>query len=116
MAQNFGGFSARCAGFVSALSVGLLSVVSDSSAKSQSMAGANSCPEPAVVVQNDAVAPVTKATFAAAETQTVFAKYIAKIAKETCTGGMGVLWNDSRADDPKDRTVFALISTRCIHS
>ena len=108
MAQNFGGFPVRCAGLVSALSVGLLSVVSDPSAKSQSMAGANSCPEPAVVVQSDAVAPVTKATFAAAETQTVFAKYIAKIAKETCTGGMGVLWNDSRAADPKDRTVIRI--------
>ena len=45
----------RCVGLVSALSVGLFSVISDPSAKSKSMAGANSCPEPAVVVQNDAV-------------------------------------------------------------
>ena len=92
MDQNFDGFPKRFAGIVSALSVGLLSVASGPSAKSHSMAAAKSCPEPSVVVQSDAVAPVTKATFAAAETQTVFAKYI---AKQTCTGGMGVLWNDS---------------------
>ena len=108
MAQNFEGFPARCAGLVSALSIGLISVASVPSAKSQSMARVNSCPEPAVVVQSDVVAPVTKANFAAAETQTVFAKYIAKIAKQTCSGGMGVLWNDSRAADPKDRTVIRI--------
>ena len=108
MTQHFGGFPLRCAGLVSALSVGLLSVALQPSAKSHSMAAAKSCPEPAVVVQSDAVAPVTKATFAAAETQTVFAKYIANIAKQTCSGGMGVLWNDSRAADPKDRTVIRI--------
>lgn len=49
------------------------------------------CPKPAVVIESDAVVPVTKATYAAAETQTVFAKYVAKVAAETCTGGMGVI-------------------------
>ena len=56
----------------------------------------------------DAVVPVTKANFAAAETQTVFAKYVAKVAAETCTGGMGVIWNDGKTADPKDRTVIRI--------
>ena len=69
---------------------------------------AANCPKPAVVIQSDAVVPVTKANFAAAETQTVFAKYVAKVAAETCTGGMGVIWNDGKTADPKDRTVIRI--------
>ena len=66
------------------------------------------CPKPAVVIESDAVVPVTKANFAAAETQTVFAKYVAKVAAETCTEGMGVIWNDGQTADPKDRTVIRI--------
>ena len=66
------------------------------------------CPKPAVVIESDAVVPVTKANFAAAETQTVFAKYVAKVAAETCTEGMGIIWNDGQTADPKDRTVIRI--------
>ena len=98
MAQNLALFSARVAGLTSALSLGLLSAPSLPSAKAQSIAASNRCPESAAVVQSDEVVPVTKATYAAAgEIQTVFAKYIANVAKESCSGGVGVLWNDSKA-------------------
>ena len=52
--------------------------------------------------------PVTKANYADAETQTVFAKYIAKVAAETCTGGLGTIWNDGETADPTDRTVIRI--------
>gem|GEM_PF-135930 len=108
MAQGIGSLSGRLAGFTSALSLGLLSVAVLPAAKAQAVAPSNTCPEPSVVVQSDAVVPVTKANYAAAETQTVFAKYIANVAKATCSGGMGVLLNDSKAADPKDRTVIRI--------
>lgn len=66
------------------------------------------CPKPAVEIQSDEVVPVTKANYTTAETQTVMAAYVGKIAKATCSGGMGVLWNDSKAADPKDRTVIRI--------
>ena len=66
------------------------------------------CPKPAVEIQSEEVVPVTKANYAAAETQTVMAAYVGKIAKATCSGGVGVLWNDSKAADPKDRTVIRI--------
>ena len=108
MAQGIGSLSGRLAGFTSALSLGLLSVAVLPAAKAEAVAPSNTCPEPSVVVQSDAVVPVTKANYAAAETQTVFAKYIANVAKATCSGGMGVLLNDSKAADPKDRTVIRI--------
>ena len=108
MTQGIGSVSGRLAGFTSALSLGLLSVAVFPAAKAQAVAPSNTCPEPAVVVQSDAVVPVTKANYAAAETQTVFAKYIANVAKGSCSGGMGVLLNDSKAADPNDRTVIRI--------
>ena len=71
-------------------------------------AQAADCPKPAVVLQSETVVPVTKANFAAAETQTVFAKYVAKVASETCSGGMGTIWNDGKTADPTDRTVIRI--------
>ena len=108
MAPHMALLLGRFAGVASALSLGVLSVATPSVSKAQSIAASNRCPEPAVVVQSDEVVPVTKATYAAAETQTVFAKYIANVAKESCSGGVGVLWNDSKAADPKDRTVIRI--------
>ena len=108
MAPHMTSLSGRFAGMASALSLGLLSVAVLPAAKAQAVAPSNTCPEPAVVVQSDAVVPVTKANYAAAETQTVFAKYIANVAKASCSGGMGVLLNDSKAADPKDRTVIRI--------
>ena len=52
--------------------------------------------------------PVTKANFADAETQTALVKYVAKVAAETCSTGMGVIWNDGKTADPKDRTVIRI--------
>ena len=108
MAPHMTSLSGRFAGVASALSLGLLSFAVLPAAKAQAVAPSNTCPEPAVVVQSDAVVPVTKANYAAAETQTVFAKYIANVAKASCSGGMGVLLNDSKAADPKDRTVIRI--------
>ena len=86
------------------------SVLSVAQPPSVSFASAqtSSCPEPAVVVASDEVVPVTKANFADAETQTVFAKYIAKVSAETCTGGLGTIWNDGKTADPTDRTVIRI--------
>ena len=66
------------------------------------------CPKPAITLESDAVVPVTKANFADAETQTALVKYVAKVAAETCSTGMGVIWNDGKTADPKDRTVIRI--------
>ena len=71
----------------------LVSVAGLASAPGSALAE-STCPQPAVVLASDEVMPVTKANYADAETQTVFAKYIAKVAAETCTGGLGTIWND----------------------
>jgi hypothetical protein len=52
--------------------------------------------------------PVTKENYSEAETQTVFAKYIADVATATCTGGLGTILNLQKAADPKDRTVIRI--------
>ena len=86
------------------------SVLSVAQPRSASLVSAqtSSCPKPAVVVATDEVMPVTKANYADAETQTIFAKYIAKVASETCTGGLGTIWNDGKTADPSDRTVIRI--------
>ena len=61
-----------------------------------------------MVLASDEVMHVTKANHADAEMQTVFAKYIAKVAAETCTGGLGTIWNDGETADPTDRTVIRI--------
>ena len=66
------------------------------------------CPKPAITLESDSVVPVTKANFADAETQTALVKYVAKVAAETCSSGMGVIWNDGKTADPKDRTVIRI--------
>ena len=75
---------------------------------SRVLAQESNCPEPAIVLESDAVVPVTKANFADAETQTALVKYVAKVAAETCSTGMGVIWNDGKTADPKDRTVIRI--------
>ena len=66
------------------------------------------CPNPAVSIQSDTVVPVTKENYSEAETQTVFAKYIADVATATCTGGLGTILNLQKAADPNDRTVIRI--------
>ena len=85
----------------------LVSVAGLASAPGSALAE-STCPQPAVVLASDEVMPVTKANYADAETQTVFAKYIAKVAAETCTGGLGTIWNDGETADPTDRTVIRI--------
>ena len=48
-----------------------------------------SCPKAAVVEKATTVTPVTKANYAAAETEVIFAEYVRKIAKGTCGTGVG---------------------------
>ena len=66
------------------------------------------CPAPAVVIENNNAAEVTRENYTLAETQTVMAAYVGKIAKATCSSGVGVLWNDGKTADPKDRTVIRI--------
>lgn len=66
------------------------------------------CPKPAVSIQSDTVVPVTKENYSEAETQTIFAKYIADVSAATCTGGLGTILNLQKAADPKDRTVIRI--------
>ena len=64
------------------------------------------CPAPAVVKQGSELTPVTKANYAKAETEVILADYVAKIAKGTCSGGVGEFWHLKAAMDPKDRTIL----------
>jgi hypothetical protein len=48
---------------------------------------------------------VTKANYALAETQVIFSDYIKKIAKATCSNGVGKMMYLSTAADPKDKTI-----------
>ena len=66
------------------------------------------CPKPAVSIQSDTVVPVTKENYSEAETQTIFAKYIADVSAATCTVGLGTILNLQKAADPKDRTVIRI--------
>ena len=61
-----------------------------------------------MVLASNEVEPVIKPNDADAETQTVFAKYIAKVAAETCTWGLGTIWNEGETADPTDRTVIRI--------
>ena len=92
----------------STIFLGLLVSVDGQASAPDSVSAEPTCPQPAVVLASDEVMPVTKAIYADAETQTVFAKYIAKVAAETCTGGLGTIWNDGATADPTDRTVIRI--------
>ena len=85
----------------------LVSVAGQASAPGPALAEPT-CLQPAVVLASDEVMHVTKANYADAEMQTVFAKYIAKVAAETCTGVLGTIWNDEETADPTDRTVIRI--------
>ena len=92
----------------SSIFAGLLVSVDGQASAPGSALAEPTCPQPAVVLASDEVMPVTKAIYADEETQTVFAKYIAKVAAETCTGGLGTIWNDGATADPTDRTVIRI--------
>lgn len=69
-------------------------------------ASGEDCPKPAVVKQADEVTPVTKMNYALAETEVILSDYVEKIAKGTCSGGVGEFLHLKKAMDPDDRTIL----------
>ena len=107
MASGFGLRRRSAIGLVSALSLGMGTALHAGAALSQPAGQAN-CPKPALVMTSDVPAPVTKLNFADAEMQTVLAKYLANISAATCSSGLGTISHNSKAADPKDRTVIRI--------
>ena len=89
---------------VSAMSLGGLLVSSAQASMAQSASG--QCPEAGVVESATTVSPVTKANYAAAETEVILAEYVRKIAKGTCSSGVGTFMHLKKAMDPADRTIL----------
>lgn len=74
------------------------------------------CPEPAVRIEAKTATPVTAENYATAETQSLFSRaYINKIAKATCSDGMGVLMHERQPSDPKHRD-FARVNYDTLYS
>ena len=91
----------------SALGAGvLLSSCGQPDSKKQASQQGADCPKAAVVEEGTAVTPVTKANYAAAETEVILADYVRKIAKGTCSDGVGVFLHLKAAMDPSDRTIL----------
>ena len=83
---------------------------------STSFVRADSCPEPAVRIEATAATPLTELNYATAETQSLFAgAYVKKIAKETCSGGMGVLMHERVPSDPNHKD-FARVNYDTLYS
>ena len=64
------------------------------------------CPRAAIEQTAAAVTPVTKANYAFAETEVILADYVRKIAKGTCSDGLGVFLHQKSAMDPKERSIL----------
>ena len=64
------------------------------------------CPQAAIEQTATAVTPVTKANYAFAETEVILADYVRKIAKGTCSDGVGVFFHQKTAQDPKERSIL----------
>lgn len=105
MASGFGLRRRSAIGLVSALSLGMGTALHSGAALAQSAGQAN-CPKPGVVEAATAVTPVTKANYAQAETEVILADYVQKIAKGTCSAGVGVFMHLKGAMDPNDRTIL----------
>lgn len=88
----------------SALGAGGLLISASSMAMAQ--ASGAECPEAAVVETATSVTPVTKANYASAETEVILADYVRKIAKGTCSDGVGVFFHQRAAMDPNERTIL----------
>ena len=69
-------------------------------------ASGQGCTEPAVEQTATVVTPVTKANYAFAETEVILADYVRKIAKGTCSDGVGVFFHQKTAQDPKERSIL----------
>ena len=90
----------------SALSVGVLIGAPGKTADTKPVPNGDDCPKAAVVEASTEVVPITKANYAAAETQVILADYVRKIAKGTCADGIGMFLHQKGAMDPKERTIL----------
>ena len=108
MTANRRSFRRSAALLASAIGVGglLLSSSPTSASTTLSKATAGGCPKPGVVETATAVTPVTKANYAAAETEVILAEYVRKIAKGTCSSGVGTFMHLKKGMDPADRTIL----------
>ena len=66
------------------------------------------CPAPALTVKESPITPVDQQNYSLAETQVIFADYVRKIAKGTCSGGVGQLMPLRNTPDPTDRTILRI--------
>lgn len=102
----FGFYTRGSAGNLT-MSVGLLVSISGLAAIPAVALAGSDCPAPAVVEPaTTTVTPVTKANYAAAETEVILADYVRKIAKGTCSSGVGAFLHLRNAMDPADRTIL----------
>ena len=108
MTANRRSFRSVAALLASAIGVGglLLSSSPTSASTTLSKATAGGCPQPGVVETATAITPVTKANYAAAETEVILAEYVRKIAKDTCSSGVGTFMHLKKGMDPADRTIL----------
>ncbi|WP_115120662.1 DUF1254 domain-containing protein [Synechococcus sp. UW105] len=92
--------------FASALSLGMLGASQHHAALSQPATSAAPCPKAAVVQTATAITPVNKTNYAHAETEVILAEYVRKIAKGTCSSGVGEFLHLKKGMDPEDRTIL----------
>ena len=90
----------------SALGAALLAGSNGKADSAHSHAMGQNCPEAAIEKKATVVTPVTKANYAVAETEVILADYVRKIAKGTCSTGVGEFLHLSQAMDPADRTIL----------
>ena len=90
----------------SALGAGLLAGFNARADGVHSHGQAHNCPSAAIEKTATVVTPVTKANYAAAETEVILADYVRKIAKGTCSDGMGVFLHQHAAMDPSERSIL----------
>ena len=64
------------------------------------------CPPAAVVPSTKPITPITKANYTFAETEVILADYVKKIARGTCSAGVGVFQHLKNAIDLQDRTIL----------
>ena len=80
------------------------------------VANAESCPEPAVSINATEATPLTEENYPTAETQSLFAgAYVKKIAKDTCSTGMGVIMHERVTSDPEFKD-FARVNYDTLYS
>ena len=62
--------------------------------------------KPAFKKESSTIAVVNTDNYAFAETEVILGDYVEKIAKSTCSDGMGVFMHLRKAMDPKDKTIL----------